>query len=226
MMTVYGEGRGFRVVWLLEEMRHAYRLRSVDLLTDVSKDAEFMAVNPAGYIPALVDGETTMVESIAIMEYLLARYDTNSFAPRSSDSNFAAYQQFLHLGEAGLMMPMYLARLSHVLAPENERDDWSARNAVEIFKSRLMLVTRQLARTTYLAGDTFTAADISVGYSLIWVKRCKLFDFGKLELAYIERLTARDAYKRAMAACHDTRRWAERVEAVESSFAGIGDNAQ
>lgn len=215
MITVYGEGRGFRVVWLLEEMGLSYRLRSVDLLADVSKDTEFMAVNPAGYIPALVDGEVTMVESIAIMEYLLARYDPSPLARTSADPDFPAYQQFLHLGEAGLMMPMYLARLSHVLAPENERNDWSARNAVEIFKSRLVLVTRQLARSPYLAGDTFTAADISVGYSLIWVKRCKLFDFGKVELAYIERLIAREGYKRAMAACHDTRNWAEQAEAAD-----------
>lgn len=215
MITVYGEGRGFRVVWLLEELGLPYRLRGVDLLADVRKDAEFMAVNPAGYIPALVDGEAKMVESIAIMEYLIARYDAVSLARLPGDPDFPAYQQFLHLGEAGLMMPMYLARLSQVLAPENERNDWSARNAAEIFKSRLGLVTRQLARSPYLAGDTFTAADISVGYSLIWVKRCKLFDFDEIELAYIERLTARDGYKRTMAACHDTRSWAEQTDAAD-----------
>jgi glutathione S-transferase len=215
MITVFGEGRGFRVVWLLEEMGLPYRLRGVDLLADVSKDTEFMAVNPAGYIPALVDGEATMVESIAIMEYLLARYAPSALAPLSTNPDFPAYPQFLHLGEAGLMMPMYLARLSQVLAPENERNDWSARNAIEIFKSRLVLVTRQLARSPYLAGDNFTAADISVGYSLIWVKRCKLFDFGAIELAYIERLIARDGYKRAMAACHATRSWAEQADAAD-----------
>ena len=213
MITVYGEGRGFRVVWLLEEMGLSYRLRSVDLLADVTKDTEFMAINPAGYIPALVDGEATMVESIAIMEYLIARYGPTPLARVPADADFPAYQQFLHLGEAGLMMPMYMARLSQVLAPENERNDWSARNAIEIFKSRLDLVARQLARTSYLAGDTFTAADISVGYSMIWVKRCKLFDFGEIELAYMNRIKARDGYQRAMAACHDTRRWAERAEA-------------
>ena len=215
MITVYGEGRGFRVVWLLQEMGLPYRLRSVDLLADVSQDTDFMAVNPAGYIPALVDGDVTMVESIAIMEYLLARYAPSPLARLAADPGFPAYQQFLHLGEAGLMMPMYLARLSQVLAPEKERNDWSARNAIEIFKSRLVLVTRQLARSAYLAGDTFTAADICVGYTLIWVKRCNLWNFGEIELAYIERLKARDGYKRAMAACHDTRRWAEEVEAAE-----------
>lgn len=214
MITVYGEGRGFRVVWLLEEMGLPYRLRDVDLLAGVENDAEFLAVNPAGYIPALVDGEATLVESLAIMEYLIARYGPTALAPPPGDPNFPAYQQFLHLGEAGLMMPMYMARLSQAVAPKGERNDWTAREGVEIFRSRLALVTRQLARTPYLAGETFTAADISVAYTLVWVRRCGLFDLGEPELAYIQRTTAREGYRRAMAACHATRGWAEQVEAA------------
>lgn len=61
-ITVFGEGRGFRVVWLLEEMGLAYRLRPVDLLAGVGKDTEFLAINPAGFIPAIRDGDVTMVE--------------------------------------------------------------------------------------------------------------------------------------------------------------------
>ena len=57
MITVFGEGRGFRVVWLLEEMGLAYRLRPVDLLAGVEEDTAFLAVNPAGFIPAIQDGE-------------------------------------------------------------------------------------------------------------------------------------------------------------------------
>src|SRR5215472_3112031 len=213
MITVYGKGRGFRVVWLLEEMGLPYRLRDVDLLVGVRNDAEFLAVNPAGYIPALVDGEATLVESVAIMEYLIARYGPTPLAPAPTAADFPGYLQFLQLGEAGLMMPMYMTRLSRVLAPEAERNDWTARQGFEIFKSRLALVTRQLARTPYIAGNAFTAADISIAYTLIWVQRCKLFDFGELELAYIRRTSARDAYKRTMAACHATRGWAEQVDA-------------
>ena len=53
MITVFGEGRGFRVVWLLEEMGLAFKLRPVDLLAGVEQDAEFLAINPAGFIPAV-----------------------------------------------------------------------------------------------------------------------------------------------------------------------------
>ena len=81
MITVYGEGRGFRVVWLLEEMGLPYRLRPVDMLAGVENDPDYLAINPAGFIPALQDGDTILVESIAIMEYLIARHGPTPLAP-------------------------------------------------------------------------------------------------------------------------------------------------
>jgi glutathione S-transferase len=76
-------------------------MRPVDLLAGVENDAEFLAVNPAGFIPALQDGEVTMVESIAILERLMARHGPTPLAPAPRDPSLPAYQRFLHLGEAG-----------------------------------------------------------------------------------------------------------------------------
>jgi glutathione S-transferase len=208
MITVFGEGRGFRVVWLLEEMGLAYRLRPVDLLAGVEGDAEFLAVNPAGFIPAIRDGDVTMAESIAIMEYLMARYGPTPLAPDPHDPAFPAYQQFLHLGEAGLAAPMYFVVVSRNLAPEAERQNSGARKALEVFESRRGLVTRQLARSPYLAGETFTAADISVTYALEFAQRTRGAVLGEAEQAYIARTRGREAYKRAMETCHATRAWA------------------
>jgi glutathione S-transferase len=207
MITVYGEGRGFRVVWLLEEMGLAYRLRPVDLLAGVEEDAEFLAINPAGFIPAIQDGTVTMVESIAIMEYLMARYGPTPLAPAAHDPAFPAYQQFLHLGEAGLAASIYFVSGARNLAPEAERQNWSARQALGVFESRLTLVTRQLARSHYLAGDTFTAADISVSYALQLARRSVGVALGEAEQAYMARISGREAYKRALETCQATRRW-------------------
>jgi glutathione S-transferase len=206
MITVFGEGRGFRVVWLLEEMRLPYRLRPVDLLAGVANDAEFLAINPAGFIPAIRDGDVTMVESIAIMEYLIARYGPTPLAPDPHDPAFPAYQQFLHLGEAGLAASMYFV-VSRNLAPEPERRNWGASKALEVFESRLGLVTRQLARSPYLAGETFTAADISVTYALQFARRGGGIALGEAEQAYIARTSGREAYKRAMETCQATKAW-------------------
>ncbi len=215
MITVFGEGRGFRVVWLLEEMGLPYRLRPVDLLAGVANDTEFLAINPAGFIPAIQDGDVTMVESIAIMEYLIARYGPTPLAPDPHDPAFPAYQQFLHLGEAGLAASLYFVVVSRNLAPEAERQNWGARKALEVFESRLGLVTRRLARVPYLAGDAFTAADISVTYALEFAQRTGAFDLGEAERAYVARTSAREGYKRAMETCHATKAWA--AEAARSS---------
>ena len=211
MITVFGEGRGFRVVWLLEEMGLAYRLRPVDVLAGVENDPEFLAVNPAGFIPAIQDGDVTMVESIAIMEYLMARYGPTPLAPDPHDPAFPAYQQFLHLGEAGLAASIYFVVGARNIAPEAERQNWSAGQAQGVFDSRLGLVTRQLARSPYLAGETFTAADISVTYALGLAKRAGGVTLGQPELAYLARVRGRDAYKRAMETCQSTKAWAARA---------------
>src|SRR5436190_9696936 len=217
MITVFGEGRGFRVVWLLEEMGLPYKLRPVDLLAGVENDAEYLTINPAGFIPAIRDGDVTMVESIAIMEYLLARYGPTPLAPDPRDSALPAYQQFLHLGEAGLAASIYLVVVSRNLAPDAERQNWGARKAMEVFQSRLGLVTRQLARSPYLAGDTFTAADISVTYALEFAQRTDAASLGKAEQAYVSRTSGREAYKRAMDVCHDTKAWAADAAASRKS---------
>jgi len=211
MITVWGEGRGFRVVWLLEEMGIRYRLRPVDLLAGVEKDAEFLAVNPASFIPAIQDGDVTMVESIAIMEYLMARYGPTQLAPDPHDAAFPAYQQFLHLGEAGLAASIYFVVGARNCAPEAQRKNWSAGHAERVFQSRRGLLTRQLARSPYLAGETFTAADISVTYALELTPRAGGVALGEAERAYVARTSGREAYKRAMDTCQATKAWAART---------------
>ena len=211
MITVFGEGRGFRVVWLLEEMRLAYRLRPVDLLAGVKQDTEFLAINPAGFIPAIQDGDVTMVESIAILEYLMARYGPTPLAPVPHDPAFPAYQQFLHLGEAGLAASIYFVSGARNIAPEPERWNWSAGQALRVFESRLGLVRQQLGRSPYLAGEAFTAADISVTYALQLAQRGVGFVLGDAERDYVARTSGRDAYQRAMDACPATKDLAART---------------
>jgi glutathione S-transferase len=205
MITVWGEGRGFRVVWLLEEMGIPYRLRPVDLLAGVENDPEFLSINPGGFIPAIQDGDVTMVESIAIMEYLIARYGPTPLAPAPHDRAFALYQQFLHLGEAGLGANIQVVVVSGFIAPERERDNWGARWALAQFHSRMKLVKRQLAHAPYMAGDAFTAADISVTYTLTLAKRMGGIVLDEAEKAYMARTTGRDGYRRALDACPATK---------------------
>jgi glutathione S-transferase len=210
MITVFGEGRGFRVVWLLEEMQLAYRLRKVDLLAGVDKDPEFLEINPGGFIPAIEDGDVRMVESIAIIEYLLARYGPTFLAPKPEEPSFPTYLQFLHLGEAGLAVPANCVAGARNFAPEEDRDNWSARDALETFESRMKLVTRQLSRTAFLTGDNFTAADISVSYALMLARRGAGIKLGEVAQAYLLRTTARPSYRQALETCQSVKAWLDR----------------
>ncbi len=169
----------------------------------VEQDPEFLAINPANYIPAMQDGDVVMIESIAIMEYLMARYGPTPLAPAPQDPSFPAYQQFLHLGEAGLATLMMPVIVSRFIAPEAERENWGATWSLKSFQKRLKLVSQRLARSPYLAGEAFTAADISVTYALNLGQRTCGVILGDAEQAYLARTTGRDAYKRAMERSHE-----------------------
>ncbi|MBA4794380.1 MAG: glutathione S-transferase family protein [Phenylobacterium sp.] len=204
MITVWGgqTSRSIRVVWLLEEMGLPYRVAQVDMLAP-EQDPAFLAINPANYIPALQDGEVVMVESIAIMEYLMARYGPTPLAPPATDAAFPAYQQFLHLGEAGLATLMMPVVVSRFIAPEAERENWGAQWCLQSFQKRLRLVDAQLSRSPYLAGEAFTAADISVTYALnLGHRNCGL-TLTDAQQAYLARTTGREAYERAMERSHE-----------------------
>ena len=146
-----------------------------------------------------------MVESIAILEYLIAKYDRGILAPAAGDPDFPMYQQFLHLGEAGLASFLNIVVASRFFAPESERQNWGAQIAERLFFGRLTLVSRRLSAASMMAGDRFSAADISVTYALDLADRLGLAGrFDPDVIAYRERMSLRAAYKAADAKAHPT----------------------
>jgi glutathione S-transferase len=204
MIVVWGgqTSRSIRAVWVLEEMGLPYRVRHVDMLAEVTGQA-WLAVNPGDFLPAIQDGDVTMVESIAIMEYLMGRYGPTPLQPLPDDPTSATYQQFLHMGEAGLGTLIMVPLMSGFIAPEVERDNWGARWARDCVERRLLLVRQQLAVAAYMAGDRFTATDISVTYALNLAANHAGFVLSEAEQAYLDRTTSRNAYKRAYDRSHE-----------------------
>ena len=86
MITVWGgqTSRSIRVAWVLEEMGLPYGVRHVNMLA-AEKDAAWLAVNPGDFLPAIQDGDVTMVEVVAIMEYLMGRYGPTPLQPSPDD---------------------------------------------------------------------------------------------------------------------------------------------
>lgn len=201
MIAVYGSfpTRSLRVMWALEELGIDYEMRPVDLRKRM-EDPEFIAINPSGFLPAMRDGDVTMVDSIAILEYINARYGNGRLAPQANEAAFPLYQQFLHLGESGLAAYLNIIVGSKFMAPENEKDNFGARMAERMFFNRLELVSRRLGGAPMMAGNDFTAADISVTYALGMAERLGLAGkFGPEIADYRARMAARPAFRRASA---------------------------
>jgi glutathione S-transferase len=201
MITVYGAppSRALRVCWMLEELNIPYDIRSVNFQTRF-EDKEFMAVSPAGALPGIRDGDTTLFDSCAIIEYLGAKYGPTPLAPKPTDPHYPAYISYLHFGEASLSAPLNITIATKFFAPEEHKQNWGAQFAIDLFVRRSAALLGPLSRSPYLAGDVFTAADISCGYA---IGLSRFFGFEeRLEKPlreYAGRLTQRPAYQRAAA---------------------------
>jgi len=187
--------RSQKVMWMLEEMGVAYEVRVVAFL-ERERDQEFMALNPAGFLPVMKDGDTVLFESAAMMDYIAARYGPTPLVPSPTDRAYPAYLQYVHFGEASLAAPLIVITYSLQFAPPEHRDNYGIEIARMIFRRRLPLVEQRLAEAPYMAGEDFTAADISVAYAVGIGKWCKAIDGYSPSLAdYMRRVEARPAYQ-------------------------------
>ena len=189
--------RSLRAVWMLEEMGLDYELVVLPFPPRVFKK-EYLAVNPLGTIPFLIDGEARMTESSGICQYLGTVYGDGSLVVKPGEPDYGAYLNWLFYSDATATFPQTLVLRYTQLEPEERRQPQVAEDYGKWFKGRLKLIDAQLEKSDYLAAGRFTAADIAVGYALYLAKRLGLDDELKPQTrAWYERITARDAFKRA-----------------------------
>lgn len=189
------DARSFRALWTLEELGLPYELHLL-LFPPRVRAPEYLKVNPLGTIPALIDGETFMTESAAIIEYLVTRYGPTDLAVASDDPGYGAWLNWLHFGEATLTFPQTLVLRYRTFEPG--KADAAADDYAKWFLSRLKHVDRALANGEWLCAGRFTGADISVGYALLLANHLKLLDDASPAIrAYWERLKARPGFQAA-----------------------------
>jgi glutathione S-transferase len=192
--------RSFRPLWALEELELPYDLEMLPFPPRVFA-REYLALNPLGTIPLLIDGDTRMTESAAIVQYLVTRYGPTSLAVGTEEPGYGAYLNWLHFGEATLTFPQTLVLRYSKLEPEERRNPQVATDYAKWFFGRLRAVETAVSNGETLCGGRFTAADISVGYSLLLAERIGLAgDFGPAVAAYWQKLQQRDGFRRAVKA--------------------------
>lgn len=199
MITLYHctAARSFRPLWALEELGLSYELKMLPFPPRaLAKD--YLALNPLGTIPLLIDGETRMTESAAVLQYLATRYGPTPLAVDVDEACYGAYLNWLHFGEATLTFPQALVLRYGKLEPEARRSPQVATDYTKWFFGRVRAVEAAVLDNETLCAGRFTVADISVGYALLLADRIGLArDFGPAVAAYWQRLQARDGFQRA-----------------------------
>lgn len=190
--------RALRVVWLAEEMGLKYELQPMQGFTD----PKLREANALGSIPVLEDGDVRIIESLAIMDYLMDRYGPTPLKPKPMDAAYPAYIQFFHFGECTMGARFRNLVVAKLFITEDQRSNWATADSEKGFITGAEMIGHHLQHNAYLAGDQFTAADISC--TLMLGGGAKLLGFENRYSDslrdYLKRVTERDAYKRASAA--------------------------
>jgi glutathione S-transferase len=203
--------RSQRVLWLLEELGVAYEVKRYE------RDAKTMlappsllAVHPLGKSPVIVDGTVTVAESGAIVEYLIDHYGAGRLIPPAGTPQRLRYTYWLHYAEGSAMPPLLLKLVFDRVA--NSPAPWPisavARSIAKTvqtsfigpqLKRHLDYMESELAAHTWFAGEDFTAADVQMSFPLeAAAVRAGLDASRPYLMAFLDRIHARDAYKRAL----------------------------
>lgn len=174
MIKLYGvrQSRAMRSLWALEELGVPYENVPTNFATDAKKP-EFLAINPNGRVPALVDGDVTLFESMAINLYLAKRYDTKNLYPKSLADEARAVQ-WSFWGMTEIEPALLQVLMNRVFLPAPQRDEAAAKTAEEKLAQPLRVLDGALAGKKYLLGDTFTIADLNVASVLSWALFAKV----------------------------------------------------
>tara|TARA_A100001037_G_C15085505_1_gene606488 strand:- start:99 stop:710 length:612 start_codon:yes stop_codon:yes gene_type:complete len=192
--------RSIRILWLFEELGLPYELETFTLGSPDMRADEYLKIHPMGRVPALDDGEVTIFESGAIVEYVLAKYGDGALVPDQASPDFAAYLQWLHYAEGMLMPPVNTIVVEKFFLSEEQRNQVNIDRATKLLTRMLGAVEQRLADRDYLAGE-FSGADIMSGHATIVADRLGADTSDKPNVvAYIARLKDRPALQAAYAA--------------------------
>jgi glutathione S-transferase len=189
------DSRSERILWLLEELGIPYEIKRYerDPATRLAPP-ELTAVHPLGKSPVITDGERTIHESGAIVDYLIRRHGGGRLAPALGSDAYEIYNQWLHYAEGSAMLPlllfMYVGRLGEAGAPLHPRIESEIAN-------HMGFVEGALEGRDWLLGD-LSAADVQMSFvGEVLGAFGRLGGYPNIQ-AWVKRFQAKPAYKTAL----------------------------
>ena len=199
MLTVHhlNNSRSQRIIWLLEELKLPYEIvqHQRDPVSQLAPQS-LKDVHPLAKAPVLIDGDITLVESGAMMEYLLDQQDCDFLRPKKSDVNYYDYLQWLHFAEGSLSLPVITSLL---LGFEKRSGD----QAIDGYIAKelaldLGFIDAQLTAHPFFAGNSFSAADIMMTFLLeSTAKQALLAPYPSI-VKYLSKIQQRPAYQESL----------------------------
>ena len=190
--------RSGRVVWLLEELGLEYEVNIMPFTKEGLKSPEHRSRHALGRVPVLEDGDISIFESGAIIDYVLERHKNGGLKPNSDAPEFPFFLQWYHYCEGMVMPPMNQIVVQTILLPPDRRDEVVLNQAKNLLTKSLAPVNENLADKNYLIGD-FSAADLMLGHSCFMANRlgCVSDEMQNIK-DYVARIADRPAFKKAI----------------------------
>jgi len=190
--------RAGRIVWLFEELGLEYELNKMAFHPKDLKSEEHRKRHPLGRVPVLEDGEVSIFESGAIVEYVMARYGDGGLKPAVDAPEFPEYLQWFHYCEGMVMPPINTIMVHSVLLPPERRNPETLGQAQRLLSRAVAPVDAALEGREYLIGS-FSAADIMLGHSLFMARRLGQVSDELANLTgYVKRIESRPAFQTAI----------------------------
>ena len=184
----HSRSAGVRV--MLEELGVDYRVELVNLQAGEQRRPEFLALNPLGKLPTLVDGDTVVTEQVAIYLHLADRFPEAGLAPAIGDPARGSYLRWM-VYYASCFEPAVVDRAQKHAPAEPMVSPYRD------FDSMLAALEAQIATGPWVLGERFSAADVLWGTALNWTTQFGLVPKTEVIERYIERAKARPAFQRA-----------------------------
>jgi glutathione S-transferase len=191
-MKLYGFGptRWLRALWGLRELGVEFELMPVNLLAGEHRRPEFLAINPAGKVPVLVDGDDVIPESAAIVLYLAEKYPDRGLMPTDLKERAQVYR-WVMFAMTELEQPLWRIAKHTFVLPEDKRLPQDVALAGEDFATMARVLERHMEGREFIVGDRVTVADCVTAYLMDWANEEHLLDRFPNLRAYLDRMYAR-----------------------------------
>jgi glutathione S-transferase len=182
--------RSIRVRWTLQELGVDFEAVTVNLAAGEHRLPAFLRINPAGKIPALVDGNLVLTESVAIVLYLADKYPEKGLLPAGAEQR-AQINRWLLFTATELEQPLWRITRHTNFYPEARRLPADVALAREEFTAMAGVLLQHMGDRPFVVGDSVTVGDFVLAYTLDWANEVHLLDEYPQLRAYMERMYAR-----------------------------------